>query len=71
MMEKAPALDPMPLYEFCMVAFYNIVGVLAPGTPMVPTPLSLGMLNARGIDVSDYEDSELIMKHACHSRRKN
>ena len=51
MMEKAPALDPMPLYEFFMVAFYR--GVLAPGAPMVPTP---GMLNARGNDVSDYED---------------
>ena len=36
-MEKAPALDPMPLYEPCMVAFYR--GAPAPGAPVVPTPL--------------------------------
>ena len=36
-MEKAPALDPMPLYESCMVAFYR--GAPAPGAPVVPTPL--------------------------------
>ena len=36
-MEKAPALDPMPLYESCMVTFYR--GAPAPGAPVVPTPL--------------------------------
>ena len=36
-MEKTPALDPMPLYESCMVAFYR--GVPASGAPVVPTPL--------------------------------
>ena len=30
-MEKAPALDLMPLYESCMVAFYR--------GAVVPTPL--------------------------------
>ena len=39
-MEKAPALDTMPLYEFCMVAFYR--GAPAPGAPVVPTPLVQG-----------------------------
>ena len=37
-MEKAPALDPMPLYGPCMVAFYR--GAPA---PVVPTPLTLLM----------------------------
>ena len=36
-MEKAPALDPMPPYEPCMVVFYR--GAPAPGAPVVPTPL--------------------------------
>ena len=36
-MEKALALDPIPLYESCMVAFYR--GAPAPGAPMVPMPL--------------------------------
>ena len=36
-MEKAPAMDPMALYESCMVAFYR--GAPAPGAPVVPTPL--------------------------------
>ena len=45
-MEKAPALDPMPLYESCMVAFYR--GAPAPGAPVVPTPL-IRAVKAMGI----------------------
>ena len=49
-MEKAPALDPMQLYEFCMVAFYR--GAPAPGAPVVPTPL-------RYIELHSFESSKV------------
>ena len=44
-MEKAPALDPMPPYEPCMVAFYR--GAPAPGAPVVPTPLHACVMRER------------------------
>ena len=49
-MEKAPALDPMPLYESCMVAFYR--GAPAPGAPVVPTPLTSTITNLSVLDLS-------------------
>ena len=34
--------QPMPLYEpMCALVFYR--GAVAPGTPVVPTPLNLGI----------------------------
>ena len=48
-MEKAPALDPMPLYESCMVTFYR--GAPAPGAPVVPTPLNITALNQRRYEI--------------------